>query len=348
MRNSFNTAGFSEVVHETRADPAEAWYGYIGRARWSPRRGLSARNGRAMLGTIKSTRRFTVDVADPCAGPAEAAHSENEPTPMDLALTGVGACSLKTMIGGGSARGIVYETAEMSISCDVGAPVVCQFEIDGSGDDRLMAELLDQVRRFSPNHATLTASVPLELRCSDGGGHDHHETVTDLGPSAITTPAARRIRWISGVQLESHPVAPAAGPTLRVDSPRQLTGVDWGPNPQEHMLMGLSADIAAHLGAVSAEHGHAGLTWDVSSDGGVDIRGMLQADPSVLVRVQGLSCTIHTAGTVGSTDDLRAIVHTALARSTVRRLICQPQTVSVSLSTPAPDAEYRARGRTAS
>ena len=345
MRNSFNTAGFSEVVHETREDVAEAWYCYRGKARYSPRRGLSASNGAAVLGTVKSTRKFSFELSDDEWRDDEGLPPTGAPTPIDLALTGVGSCSLKTMVGGGSAQGVVFDTLELHI--ESGAGIDCRFEVGVQGQDQLIEQLLRKVENFSPNHKTLTAVVPLEVSYVDPAGGVEHETIPGAEAVArIRRPvAARRVRWISGVQLESYP-ADGEGATVRIDSPKQLTGVDWGPNPQEHLLMGLASDVAANLGQLSRDRLDRQLEWHVVADGKVDIRGLLNSDPEAIVHMQEVRCAITAAGILDPA--LRELAREAVARSEVRSLICDRQTVGVTLQPPVYRAPTWQRGRSAS
>jgi uncharacterized OsmC-like protein len=348
MRNSFNTAGFSEVVHETREDPSEAWYRYRGKARHCPRRGLSASNGPALLGTVKSSRKFSLELNDDAWRDDDALPATDAPAPLDLALTGVGACSLKTMVGGGSAQGVVFDTVEMFIEhgAGEGGGVDCRFEVGGEGMDELIAQLLDKVQKSSPNHKTLTARIPLELTFADGSGGTARQRFAGADPVArLGAPTARRVRWISSVQLESQS-ADGAGRTLRVDSPKQLTGVDWGPNPQEYLLMGLASDIAAHLGQLSRKRLGRQPEWEVVADGRVDIRGLLQADPAAIVHLQEVRCAISASGVVA--PQLWEIAREAVARSEVRSLICDRQRVGVTLKPPVYRAPRWQRGRSAS
>ncbi|MEU4890937.1 OsmC family protein [Streptomyces sp. NPDC044780] len=337
MRNSFNTAGFSEVVHEIRHDPAEAAYVYTARAKWSPRRGLSAWIAPALLGTVKSARSFRFEVDDsagddPCGGAS----------PMDFALTGIGSCALTTLVGGGSARGVEFDGVEMLIDYDHPAePVRCRIDMDGSADDQVLAELVEQMRNFSPNCTTLTHPVAVELvRASGPAGQPTDARDTPEAPAAPDAPeavaagpaASCRVRWVSSTQLEAKAVG-SDGPALRVDAPKQLTGVDWGPNPQEYLLMGLAADVAAHLGRLSA-----GLTgerhvWEVSAQAREDVRGLLQSDADAVVPLQDVICTVFPPAKLASEHGVGEVVVNAFAASAVRDLISRPHIADISLVT---------------
>ncbi|MEU5127866.1 OsmC family protein [Streptomyces mobaraensis] len=312
MRNSFNTAGFSEVVHEIRNDPAEAAFLYTAEAQSSLYRGLSARIGPALFGTVKSARRFSVELRDVSDAPGA-----DGPLPMHLALTGIASCALTTLVGGGSAQSVVFESADMDIAWDGGA-VASRIDVGGVPDDATVAELVDQVERFSPNYTTLTRPVPVALR--HGPGAAPASAGTAEGAPAAGRPAACQVRWISGTQLTSAPLDPEPGEELRVDAPKQLTGVDWGPNPQEYLLMGLAADVASHLGRFARELTGRAVTWRVAVRGTEDVGGLLQADPSAVVQLQDMECAVAEPAGLSGTE-LEKVVVAAWAASEVRYLI---------------------------
>ncbi|MBC2874303.1 MULTISPECIES: OsmC family protein [Streptomyces] len=317
MRNSFNTAGFSEVVHEIRNDPAEAAFRYAAEAQSSPYRGLSAKIGPALFGTVKSARRFSVELRDVALPDGTDAPGADGPLPMHLALTGVASCALTTLVGGGSAQSVVFESADMDIAWDGGA-VASRIDVGGVPDDETVAELVGQVERFSPNYTTLTRPVPVALRYGPDAAPAHAATAE--GAPAAGRPAACRVRWISGTQLASMPLGQQPADELRVDAPKQLTGVDWGPNPQEYLLMGLAADVASHLGRTARELTGRATTWRVTVRGTEDVGGLLQADPSAVVQLQDMECAVpDPAGLSGA--ELEKVVAAAWAASEVRYLI---------------------------
>jgi uncharacterized OsmC-like protein len=314
MRNSFYTAGFSEVMHEVKEDPAEAAYRYTAIASASPRRGLTARIGPALFGTVKSARDLSVALGD------------DGPQPMDLALTGIAACGVTTLLGGGSAQEIIFDAAEMVISYDTGS-VRCRLEIDGAADRPHLATLVEQMRSFSPNMATMALAVPMRLRKVAG---ERSEDVDDVTAELPPEPTARRVRWISSTQLESFPVGtPDAGP-LRVDQPKQLTGVDWGPNPQEYLLMGLAADIAAHLDRLTNELTGERHTWEVRTSACEDMRGLLLKELD-FVFLQDVECAVVVPPALRDDAVTDKIVRAAFARSAVRDLIARAHPAEVEL-----------------
>ncbi|WP_369192329.1 OsmC family protein [Streptomyces sp. R08] len=344
MRNSFNTAGFSEVVHETREDPAEAWFSYMGRASHSPRRGLSVQNGPAMIGRVKSVRNFGFAVAEQPAPDVDGPRTTppDGPTPIDLALTGVAACSLATLIAGGSATGALFDTVEMLIQHGAVPPqrenaVDCRFEISRAEDGPLPTALLDRAVSLSPNHRTLIEHIPLTVSFTHRPGHTDHQKITETDMRVPEWPTAeRRLRWVSGPQFLSVPAQTGTGPELRVDQPKQITGVDWGPNPQEYLLMALSSDIASTLARLSADQLDGRTTWNVVAQARIDIRGLLHADPSSLIQLQDVSCTVSASGADDAASGLAELVTSAVTQSRVADLICRRQAVNVWLTPSAP------------
>lgn len=326
MRNSFHTAGFSEVMHEAKHDPAEADFVYTAVARNSPHRGLSARLAPALFGTVKSARDLTVELDsadDRAAGPS----------PMDLALTGIASCAVTTLLGGGTAREIVFDSAEMLIqhgghADESEAAVRCRLEVEGATDRERLDQLIEHMRSFSPNMATMTGAVSVALDCLVGADESTRRQIAVGEPAAVAArSAACLVRWISGTQLESRPTD---APTLRVDQPKQLTGVDWGPNPQEYLLMGLAADVADLLGQLGYQLTGERHLWEVSATAREDIRGLLLKEYEVVL-LQDVACTVTIPEALGAGGEAEKIVGAAFAQSEVRDLIARPHPADVAL-----------------
>ncbi|MET7900519.1 hypothetical protein ABZS86_03245 [Streptomyces sp. NPDC005355] len=297
MRNGFNTAGFSEVVHEIVNEPAEAYFDYCVHGRRSPHNGLSARLGPALFGTVKSSRDAVISLRD---GRDHAEWCDRTvPTVVDMALTGIGSCMLTTLIGGGSTRGAIFDTARMAVDyvvpqagADEEPAVECTFKISGASSDELFDELVRQVQSFSPNFVSIREPIPIVMRVPSG---TEWADFTYSGDSKGHLPGVSSgcdLRWVSGPQSESRPRPATDVPALRVDAPKQLTGVDWGPNPQEYLLMGLAAELAGRLFELARGTELAGLPWEVTATAREDVRGFFHSDEGVAVHLQDVVCTV--------------------------------------------------------
>ncbi|MEU2358669.1 OsmC family protein [Streptomyces misionensis] len=333
MRNSFNTASFSEVVHEIREDASEGLFRYVGKAYYSPLRGLTAEVGPAMLGSVKSARRFSFDIRNPFAPITE--FTAAEPTPMDLALTGIGSCSLMTFIGGGSAQGLVFESVEVGLTCgpDDETPTSIEFEVEGEVEGARITELIRRVRQRSPNYASLAAAVPVEWWCLTNVAtpSERRRSAPRKPPTAVQAqPDRRRIRWLSGPQSESFARPPSGAASLRVDNPKQLTGVDWGPNPQEYLMMGFAAEVAAYLGAHSRDRLGRDAVWEATARCTEDVSGLLRADPDAVVHLQDVSCAVSMSSPCAPHESVEELVGEAVSGSRIGRLISEPQVVEIS------------------
>lgn len=297
MRNGFNTAGFSEVVHEIVNEPAEAYFDYCVHGRRSPDNGLSARLGPALFGTVKSSREAVISLRE--GGDRGLWCDPTVPTVVDMALTGIGSCMLTTLIGGGSARGAIFDTARMTVDYVVppsvmdGEPVVqCNFKIIGASSSELFDELVQQVQSFSPNFVSIREPIPILMRVPSVPAFAEFTYAGVARRHAPGVSSGCDLRWVSGPQSESRPRHGADGPALRIDAPKQLTGVDWGPNPQEYLLMGLAAELAGKLFELARDTELTGLPWDVTAIAREDVRGFLHADNNVAVQLQDVVCTV--------------------------------------------------------
>jgi uncharacterized OsmC-like protein len=331
MRNNVSTAGFSELAHEFKDDPEEAIYRYRGIASHSARRGLSASIGPALLGRVKSARAFSFNLCDSTV-PAD------DPTPLDLALTGIATCSLKTLIGGGTARGVIYDVVGMLIrsGSDLDRPLVYNFEIGGDFQDATITELLERVRHHSPNHRTISDSISITIKLINHSDRVVHEqTIRPSGDSISLPVMSRSVRWVTGLQFESSPLAPRAGQVLRVDSPRQLTGVDWGPNAQEYLLMALASDLAAKTAEHSRELLGEPAELEVIADGHTDLRGMFSVDPLSYVALQDITCTIRVPDPLVTSHAVPQLIAAAMD-SRMINLIRNPQNIEMTWTRPAP------------
>ncbi|MGW2964097.1 OsmC family protein [Streptomyces sp. NPDC001220] len=362
MRNNFNTSAFSELAFEIRDDPAEGWFSYVGKASFSPGRGLSARIGPAMFGTLKSARKYSFAVHDYLVG-HDFCDGEGgcELSPVELALTGLGSCSMKTLIGGGSARGVTFESVEMLAALNergtIEAPthnetryrVDCLFQVGTSSEQSLLMEMLEQVQEYSPNHRTLTDQIPLAVNYQGDDLRQDVEKTDATSATPLMSPAVeRRLAWITGPQFDSWTPGRTSTSHSFIDSPKQLTGADWGPNAQEYLLMGLSADIAAYLNYFTVKELGGSQAWDITSTARVDAAGMLDTGES-LVGLQDTACHISYRGNESARPEtLRTIVAKAVKSSIVRSLISNPTPVDVSLKSGYDDAPARSIGRRAS
>ena len=342
MRNSFNISGFSEAAHEIRDDPREAQYHYSVRSTFSPTRGVIAHTEPALLGSVKSARKFTIPVSTPAAMGISMENPE-DPTPLDLALTGIAACSLKTMVGGGTARGITFGSLSMTISAgldgghgstSLDAPIAgisCRIHADDSVGGSVLDELVSQVRSHSPNHRTVTDPIPVLLDI----GRPPHDSVV---PGPVTThlvtagqrAQARRVRWVSSTQFESIGENDEPSSVLRVDQPKQLTGVDWGPNPQEYLLMALAAEVALQTRQEALRRTRSEGVWEVHAKARVDIRGLLKLDPTAPVPIQDLVCAVRPRHALPE-EEWRDIARAAVRRSVLVDLLTNPCSMKIDL-----------------
>ncbi|MEU2061849.1 hypothetical protein [Streptomyces sp. NPDC013455] len=351
MRNGFNVASSSEFVNEIRDDAREAQFHYHAAARFRPGRGLRAWTRPAILGRVKSARRFELDLADGWQGgsPGDRAGSPaREHTPLDLALAAVGVCSLKTAIAGGSARGITFDGIDMVISADV-LPGEADFlptarvrrlgydiSTRSDADAALIEEVTRQILDRSPNHRTVKDDTELRFR------HDGRELACTPAPSPAGAggerTVRRRVTWISGTQFESAGLDHSGSDLpLRVDEAKQFAGVDWAPNPQEYVVLALAAELASL--AARAQTAATGSTgeWTVHAHGLLDLRGLMLVDPSAAVGFQTVDCAVEGPAGLPSADTERYF-RAAVEGSALVELLALPHPVEVRLSSGAPDA----------
>ncbi|WP_030024350.1 OsmC family protein [Streptomyces monomycini] len=344
MRNGFNISSSSEFVDEIRRDAQEAQFHYHAGARFKPGRGLRGWTDPAILGRIKSARRFELDLADGWqdgTGSTEA----DEYTPLDLALAAVGVCSLKTAIVGGSSRGINFDTIDMDVSASFlerekgflptarVRQVTYDIRTESDADPGLIGEVTQQVLDRSPNHRTVKDPTELHFRSGTRSlpwqAAEEQNGAAPDGAAAEAT-LSREVKWISGTQFESTGAQGCRAP-LRVDEAKQFAGVDWAPNPQEYIVIALASELAS----LSARRqqvvtGSAGV-WTVRAHGLLDLRGLMLVGSASSVGFRNITCTVEGPSELSSAE-IEEYFRAAVAESALVELFRLPHQVEVRLT----------------
>ncbi|MFC8914134.1 OsmC family protein [Streptomyces sp. NPDC057116] len=348
MRNGFNISSSGEFVNEIREDAQEALFYYHAGARFKPGRGLRAWTDPAILGRVKSARRFELDLAGGRYDDADQSSAE-EYTPLDLALAAVGVCSLKTAIAGGSARGINFDAIEMVISASVQPcgdtageeglvpasrvrRLAYDIRTESDADSDLIDEVTRQVLDRSPNHRTAKDRTPLHFRHGTRPlSWACHEAPT--GTEGGRT-LSRHVKWISGTQFESTATEGFRAP-LRVDEAKQFSGVDWAPNPQEYIVLALAAELASLAAGQQQKATGATGTWTVNARGLLDLRGLMLVDPDASVGFHDITCTVEGPSelTPARTEEC---IQAAVQESVLVELLALPHEVEVRLAHNGP------------
>lgn len=340
MRNGFNVASSSEFVNEIRDDAQEARFRYHAGARFRPGRGLRAWTLPAILGRVKSARRFEFDLADGWQG-HQAGPQVQEHTPLDLALAAVGVCSLKTAIAGGSARGITFDSIEMVICADVlprdedflptGRVRRLAYDITArsDADAGLIEEVTRQILDRSPNHRTVKDNTELHFRNGEQELTWHSEEIPADAPGARRV--RRHVKWISGTQFESAGLdLSGCRLPLRVDEAKQFAGVDWAPNPQEYIVIALASELASLAAREQATATGRPGEWTVHAQGLLDLRGLMLVDPATAVGFQTIVCTVEGPADITSAETERYF-QAAVEGSALVELLALPHPVELRL-----------------
>jgi uncharacterized OsmC-like protein len=260
MKNGVNIAGVSETAYEIRERPAEAQFVYRAIAHWEARGLFHARTGTNTVGTSRAGRDFRI-FCMPGPRAVSAAPTLEPLTPMEMALIGVGACLLATLVlGSSSKRHTLVDASLLLAQAEPGAAWGIEYDLAVRGDMKPeeLIETLQTVSVRSPNHRTLVERN--EVLCSlsqppsqFARSSDIVSATREVGVAREDWPfagdrrpqASRRhmaVRWDYGLQLSVWPDSVAARQSrFPVDQPRQLGGMDRGPNPQEYLLSGLAA-----------------------------------------------------------------------------------------------------------
>ena len=305
MRNGMNISGFSEIVHEIQQEPAQAIFRYAAYAHCSPAGGMLAGVAPALIGLLRAPRHFEVPIRP---SPALQCQGLLDPAwPQELALAALSGCFLVSAVSGFSARRTTVDHLSMTTSAILqeaaaAAPQV-RYEIRSGTDKKISEalEVIEAVKSHSPNHQTFVQPLGLSARLVDaeGAGPWHRFCPFEQAPAdtaAVQTKTqalSLDCQWLYGTQLRADFVHqdPQDLRSFPIDQPKQLAGIDWGPNPQEYLLMAIAADVLAQLNRRQQLPGAVHL--DVRAM--VNIRGMCGVAPTP-VHLQDIELELQVEG----------------------------------------------------
>lgn len=330
MRNGMNISGFSEIVHEVQREPQQALFRYGAYARCSPSGDMLAGVHPATIGTLKAPRCFEVPVR-PSA--ALAAHGMLAPaTPRELALIALSGCFLVSAVSGFSARrttvGHLSMTTRVSMTeGDALAPHV-RYQIRSMIDKKVseVMDVIDAVKSHSPNHQSFVQPLPLLATVLVAGESLldlHFPAQSEVGAS-LDQPQklALDCQWLYGTQLRADFQRQDANDrrSFLIDQPKQLAGIDCGPNPQEYLLMAIAADVLQQLAARFPLDD----TVTLDARAMVDIRGMCDVAPTP-VHLQDIELQVSVGGWAAPRiGELEQALAQSIAHSQVCALIRRP------------------------
>ena len=303
MRNGMNISGFSEIVHEIQQEPAQAIFRYGAYAQYSPAAGMLAGVAPATIGLLRAPRHFEVPIRP---SPALQCQGLLDPAwPQELALAALSGCFLVSAVSGFSARRTTVDHLSMTTRAHLqeagaAAPQV-RYEIRSGTDKKLSEalEVIEAVKTHSPNHQTFVQPLGLAARLVDAGrpGAWQHFAPLDSAPACAAEAPGQALsldcQWLYGTQLRADFAgqAPEDRRSFPIDQPKQLAGIDWGPNPQEYLLMAIAADVLAQLSRRQQLPGAVRL--DIRAM--VDIRGMCEVAPTP-VHLQNIELDLQVEG----------------------------------------------------
>lgn len=344
MKNGVNIAGISELAHEVREQPEEGQFRYRARASWQPEGGYEVQVLPVLVGTVKAPRRFRMNLADGSRAAATAAPGDGGRfEPEELAMAGLGACAMLTFLSGCTTRGLAVTTLELDIEgllrpatdnrpgggrlTDLRYAV--RLDAEGAGED--FGAIAQALSAHSPNHRTLVEPNPVDARLGDAT-----PVVPDDAPIPVAdagTPRKAGIVWDYGFQIRARLPGPEGGPHrwLQIDQPKQIGGIDKGPNPQEYLLAGLAASVLRGFVELAQAQELDPSGCAVVAAGRVDIRGMLGVGGDIPVKVQDLGCRLDTPADFprGPAEDL---LREAFRRSPVRALVADANAVRIAVT----------------
>ena len=119
--------------------------------------------------------------------------------------------------------------------------------------------------------------------------------------------------------------------TFDADHPEVFASEDKGATPVELVLAGLASCLTAGVAAVAQNRDIQLRSVTATLEAGMDIRGILGADPDVRNGFEGIKVT-YKIDADASRDDIEALVAQSQKRSAVYDIITNPTNVTVEVA----------------
>ena len=119
--------------------------------------------------------------------------------------------------------------------------------------------------------------------------------------------------------------------TFDADHPEVFASADKGATPVELVLAGLASCLTAGVAAVAQNRENQLRSVTATLEAGMDIRGILGADPDVRNGFEGIKVT-YTIDADASREDIEALVAQSQKRSAVYDIITNPTNVTVEVA----------------
>jgi uncharacterized OsmC-like protein len=119
--------------------------------------------------------------------------------------------------------------------------------------------------------------------------------------------------------------------TFEADHPEVFASEDNGATPVELVLAGLASCLTAGVAAVAQNRDIQLRSVEATLEAGMDIRGILGADPDVRNGFDGIKVT-YRIDADASRDDIEALVAQSQKRSAVYDIITNPTNVTVEVA----------------
>ncbi|WP_271271067.1 hypothetical protein [Aliamphritea hakodatensis] len=318
MRNGIDISSFSETVNEVRNDERQGQIDYSAVSSWKPNAGILARVNPARVGTLKAPRIFEIPVPPHAT---VAGHTMlPEATPQEMAAVALAGCFLVSTVNGLSSIKCTIESLNIGLTLtpvDMQALYTINAQTNRGPED--LERIVGMVKQMSPNHRSFAEALPLTVQIADTT-FAFDACGTPEAPAGDPAETHLSCHWLYGTQLQAN-----LGDQLQlpIDQPKQLGGVDWAPNPQEYLLMALSADVLSKLTE------HQAVTEQLSqlkivASARVDIRGMCDV-ADVPVHLLNIQLQLQ-----GNSDEMNRIanlkeyVQAAISQSTVCQYLRHP------------------------
>lgn len=175
MIHNINIAGISEAANEIKENPVEANAKYGIELEWLSGTRSKVRTLPMTIGEHKVVRDFEFQIDEP----NQLLGINSAPNPAEYLLGGLAGCLCVTFITGATLKGVQIESLKIQIKGNLdlsyffgikedshaGFPQLeVNFMIDGEGSREQYEQLIEKVKKHSPNFCTIKHQVDIDMK----------------------------------------------------------------------------------------------------------------------------------------------------------------------------------------
>lgn len=176
--NGLDLGALTDLVDRIKADPREGLARFGVTTEWTGAARSDTRVEGWSLGGVRKPKNFTIRIDEP----EDLLGANQFPNPQEYLFAAVNACLMATFVAAASVNGVEIRSLSIHaegdidlrgfLAIDARVPagyesIRCTFHVDADATDKQLEDILQHVRRTSPNYYNMVKPVRIDARLAD-------------------------------------------------------------------------------------------------------------------------------------------------------------------------------------